>query len=80
MSVWQDISTAPKDANELVVCGGELWDNLGSPTFGGMYVVYWTDKIEEFPEGAWSIKAGLHTMKYGGYAIVHEPTHWMIPE
>jgi len=62
----------PKDGTPINVTGGELWDEAGSPTFAGPYLVYWTDRLDGYPEGAWRIKAG-----FGEVAIVHEPTHWM---
>ena len=78
MPVWRDMSTAPKTKGaEIVVRGGELWDDLGSPSFRGMYVVYWVTHLPEFPEGAWYIKAGAHTLQYGGFAIVDSPAEWL---
>ena len=76
MSAWQPISTAPKDGTTILVTGGELWDSVGSPSFGGPYCVYWTTNLEKFPEGCWSIKAG-----FDGWAVCDDPTLWLpIPE
>jgi hypothetical protein len=69
---WQPIKSAPKDV-EILVTGGELRDTVGSPSFGGVFLVYWFKHIDEPEEAAiWRIKAG-----FGEIAQVVEPTHWM---
>jgi hypothetical protein len=74
MPMWQPIETAPKDGTEIIVTGGELWDECGSPSFGGPYLVYWKvypdDPLRK--NGIWKIKAG-----FGEIAACWEPTHWM---
>ena len=69
---WQTINTAPKDGTEIVVTGGELYDECGSPSFGGPYLVYWTTKHPRWPEGIWRIRAG-----FAEVAQVIGPTHWI---